>query len=47
LVGTEVDGKLTGRNKRIFLTVVRFACPNDFRKKTKKNQVSLRAQDKG
>jgi len=26
---------------------VRFAYPNDFRKKTKMNQVSLRAHDKG
>jgi len=30
-----------------FSTDVRFAYPNDFRRKTKKNKVSLRGHDKG
>jgi len=47
LVGTKVDGKLTGRNWRIFLTVVLFVYTNDFRKNKKQKQVPLRTHAKG
>jgi len=36
LIGTKVDGKLTRRNQCIFLTVVRSAYPNYFRKNKNK-----------
>ena len=40
LVGTKVDGKLTGRNYRIFLTVVRFIHLKGFRKNKKKSSAT-------
>jgi len=46
LVGTKVDGKLAGRNLRIFFTVKRFVHPKGIRK-TKKNHAPLRAHAKG